>query len=130
MKNSFSEFRQQMPHERFGNGIDWMAAEHQGKIKLVDFIEGVSIKRKQFKKPEDFKLTSTEQKMPKIIFSHERHAVWNGCERAILRSSRSKRGGNRTACRRFSPVSIAAPVMTRWRSPISTASGATTDTVY
>ena len=80
MKNDFREFRRQMPRERFGNGIDWMAAEDQGKIKLVDYLEGISIKRKEFKKPEDFKLTSAEQKMPQIIFSHERHAVWNGCE--------------------------------------------------
>jgi c(7)-type cytochrome triheme protein len=93
MKNSFSQFRQQMPHERFGNGIDWMAAESQGKIKLADFVEGVSIKRKAFKKPEDFKLDSTEQMMPKIIFSHERHAVWNGCETCHPEIFPVKKGG-------------------------------------
>jgi len=80
MKNSFNLFRKEMPRERFGNGIDWMAAEDQKKIKLVDFIEGISVKRMDFKKPADFKITSAEKKMPQIIFSHERHAVWNGCE--------------------------------------------------
>jgi c(7)-type cytochrome triheme protein len=93
MKNNFNEFRKQMPRERFGNGIDWMAAETQGKIKLADFIEGVSIKRKIFKKPEDFKLASTEQMMPKIIFSHERHAVWNGCETCHPEIFPVKKGG-------------------------------------
>jgi len=80
MSNDFRKFRAQMPRERFGNGIDWMSAEDQGKLKIVDYLEGVSIHRKEFKKPEDFKLTSAEKKMPQIIFSHEKHAVWNGCE--------------------------------------------------
>jgi c(7)-type cytochrome triheme protein len=80
MKNNFSQFRKEMPRERFGNGIDWMAAETQKKIKLVDFIAGVSVKRKELKKQMDFKLTAAEKKMPQIIFSHEKHAVWNGCE--------------------------------------------------
>lgn len=80
MTNSFGQFRQGMPRDRFGNGIDWMTAEDEGKIKLVDILPGVSLQRKEFKKPDDFKLTATEQKMPQIIFSHERHAIWNGCE--------------------------------------------------
>jgi c(7)-type cytochrome triheme protein len=94
MKNSFSEFRKEMPRERFGNGIDWMAAEDQGTIKLVDFLEGVSVKRVEFKKPKDFKLTAAEQKMPKIIFSHERHAVWNGCATCHPEIFPVKKGGH------------------------------------
>jgi c(7)-type cytochrome triheme protein len=80
MQNSFRQFRQEMPRERFGNGIDWMTAEDQGKIKLVDFLEGISFKRNELKKQEDFQISASEQKMPKIIFSHKKHAVWNGCE--------------------------------------------------
>jgi len=80
MKNDFAAFRREMPRERFGNGIDWMTAEKEGQIKLVDYLEGISLPRTQFKKPENFKLSANEQKMPQIIFSHELHAVWNGCE--------------------------------------------------
>jgi len=79
-KNNFNVFRKKMPRERFGNGIDWMAAEEQGKITLVDYIEGVSFPRKKMKLQDDFKLTGTVKQMPKIIFSHEKHAMWNGCE--------------------------------------------------
>lgn len=79
-KNSFSAFRQDLPRERFGNGIDWMSAEEQGKIKLIDALEGISIKRNTLKKQADFKLSANENKMPQIIFSHEKHAAWNGCE--------------------------------------------------
>jgi len=79
-KNSFNAFRKNLPRERFGNGIDWMSAEEQGKIKLIDILEGISFKRNTLKKQADFKLTAKESKMPKIIFSHEKHATWNGCE--------------------------------------------------
>lgn len=79
MKNSFSAFRKGMPRERFGNGIDWMTAEDQGKIKLVDYLDGASIKRNKIKEQQDFKIEGAEQKMPQIIFSHQKHAVWNGC---------------------------------------------------
>ncbi len=78
--NSFREFRQGMPRERFGNGIDWMRAENQGEITLIDFLEGVSFPRKEMKRQADFKLVATVEQMPKIIFSHEKHAKWNGCE--------------------------------------------------
>lgn len=80
MQNNFRAFRQNMPRERFGNGIDWMTAEDQGKIVLIDFLEGISFERKAMKRQADFELTGSVTQMPKIIFSHEKHAKWNGCE--------------------------------------------------
>jgi c(7)-type cytochrome triheme protein len=79
-QNNFNEFRKQMPRERFGNGIDWMTAEDQSKITLIDYLEGISFPRKKMKRQADFELTGTVKQMPKIIFSHEKHAKWNGCE--------------------------------------------------
>jgi len=69
-----------MPRERFGNGIDWQKAEEKGKIKLVDYLEGVSIKRQNIEKPTEFDFKPVAENMPKIIFSHEKHNKWSGCE--------------------------------------------------
>lgn len=79
-KNDFYIFRKKLKRERFGNGIDWLHAEQSKRIKLVDFIEGVSFERKAIKDPEDITLRADEKTMPNIIFSHVKHAKWNGCE--------------------------------------------------
>jgi len=76
----FSTFTQNFPKERFGNGIDWERAEASGLIKPIDFIEGVSIKRKPIAAQKDFSLEAKMEGMPEIIFSHKKHTVWNGCE--------------------------------------------------
>ena len=79
-KYDFYEFVSGFPKARFGNKVDWMAAEEQGLIELSDFLEGVSIKRKPLKNPDDDKIDASAVEMPDIIFSHQQHAVWNGCE--------------------------------------------------
>ncbi len=76
----FSKFTRDFPKERFGNGINWEKAEEEGLVKPVDFIEGVSIKRKSLAIQKDFALTPKLEGMPNIIFSHKKHTVWNGCE--------------------------------------------------
>lgn len=80
MEHDFSEFTARLPKERFGNGINWEKAEADKLIRLVDFVEGVSIKRKQITAQKDFALQSKTAGLPEIIFSHEKHTVWNGCE--------------------------------------------------
>ena len=76
----FQTFSAKLPKQRFGNGIDWEKAEADGLIRLVDQIEGVSIKRQSLAAPKDFALEATVPGMPDIIFSHTKHTVWNGCE--------------------------------------------------
>ncbi len=68
------------PKERFGNGIDWEMAEKDGHIKLIDTIEGVSVKRKPMAVQKDFTLNPKVAGMPDIIYSHTKHTVWCGCE--------------------------------------------------
>ncbi len=80
MKNDFLVLKKGLPGGRFGNGIDWIKGEEEGKIKLIDYIEGISIKRKKLKNPEDLDLSAKEPNMPDIVFSHAKHSVWNGCE--------------------------------------------------
>lgn len=77
---NFAEFTAKLPKERFGNGIDWEKAEKDGLIKLIDYIEGISIKRKQMPIQKDFSLETKVAGLPEIIFSHQKHTVWNGCE--------------------------------------------------
>jgi c(7)-type cytochrome triheme protein len=76
----FYAFTKKFPKERFGNGIDWEKAEADGYVKLIDSIEGVSIKRKSMAVQKDFTLSAKVTGMPDIIFSHTKHTVWNGCE--------------------------------------------------
>src|SRR3990172_4053677 len=79
-EKDFYKFTEGLPRERFGNGIDWEMAENEGKIKLKDYMEGASIKRKSLNIPLDSEVKSKVSGMPDIIFSHKKHAVWNGCE--------------------------------------------------
>jgi c(7)-type cytochrome triheme protein len=76
----FDELVRSYPPARFGNKVDWLKAEQLGQVKLKDYLPGVSIKRKALKIPADEQIQAAVEGMPDIIFSHEKHAVWNGCE--------------------------------------------------
>jgi c(7)-type cytochrome triheme protein len=69
-----------LPRGRFGNGVDWEQAELDGKIKPVDFLDGVSVARAPLQARKDLELTPKQRGMPDILFSHEKHTFWNGCE--------------------------------------------------
>lgn len=79
-KKEFGLVTKKFPRARFGNRVDWIKAEEQGLITLKDEIPGISIRRKTIKSPVDATLHAKKTGMPDIIFSHEKHAVWNGCE--------------------------------------------------
>lgn len=76
----FNVFAAKMPKKAFGNGIDWEAAESSGLINPVDFIEGVSMQRTSIKAQKDFSIEANVTWISPVIFSHKKHAVWNGCE--------------------------------------------------
>jgi len=76
----FAAFARGLPRGRFGNGIDWEKAELDGQLKLVDELEGISIKRQSLTAQKDFALSPKLAGMPEIIFSHAKHTVWSGCE--------------------------------------------------
>lgn len=80
VKYDFTEFIANLPKGRFGNGVDWEKAEADKLIKPVDYLEGVSIKRKSISAQKDFALEAKLEGMPDIIFSHKKHTLWNGCE--------------------------------------------------
>jgi c(7)-type cytochrome triheme protein len=76
----FAAFTADLPRGRFGNNVDWEAAELDGKIKLADTLPGVSVKRKPLEVPKDYSIEAKINGLPEIVFSHKKHAVWNGCE--------------------------------------------------
>jgi len=79
-KYDFFKFVVDLPKERFGNGISWQEAEVTGKIKPLDYVEGLSFKRRALEIPKDIDIDAKVEGMNEIIFSHKKHAVWNGCE--------------------------------------------------
>lgn len=80
LEYDFYAYTQKFPKERFGNGINWEKAEEDGIIKLVDYLEGVSIKRTGMVVQKDFSLDTKVKGMQNVIFSHRKHTIWNGCE--------------------------------------------------
>ena len=79
-EHDFNAFANKMPKKGFGNGIDWEAAENSGLINPVDFIEGISMQRTSIKAQKDFSIEANVTWISPVIFSHKKHAVWNGCE--------------------------------------------------
>jgi c(7)-type cytochrome triheme protein len=76
----FTAFSEKLPKTSLGNGINWEEAEVKGLIKPVDFLEGVSRERPSLKAQKDFLIEIKSGWMEKVLFSHKKHAVWNGCE--------------------------------------------------
>jgi c(7)-type cytochrome triheme protein len=77
-KYKYTTFSEKLP-KLPGNLIDWEKAESEGKIKVTDFLEGVSYKREPLKAQDDFSIKTTTWTSD-VIFSHRKHTVWNGCE--------------------------------------------------
>ena len=78
--HDFAIFTADFPKGRFGNNVDWEMAELAGKIRLVDTLPEISVKRKPFDVPKDYSIEAKINGLPQIIFSHKKHAIWNGCE--------------------------------------------------
>ena len=77
-ENDFTAFSEKLPKATLGNGIDWEKAEEKGLIKPIDVLEGV--RRPSLKAQKDFLIEIKSSWMEKVLFSHKKHAVWNGCE--------------------------------------------------
>ncbi len=79
-QTSFAALTAGLPRGRFGNNVDWELAEIEGKIQLVDTLPEISVKRRPLDVPKDYSIEAKMAGLPEIIFSHKKHAVWNGCE--------------------------------------------------
>lgn len=76
----FNTYARKLPRFKFGNAIDWEKAEELGLVRPLDFLEGVADKKDKLKEPEEFSINAKAKWASDVIFSHKKHAVWNGCE--------------------------------------------------
>jgi c(7)-type cytochrome triheme protein len=74
----YKAFTAKFPKAEYG--IDWVAAENAGLVKPIDFLEGVSDKKPTMKSRKDFSIETDSSWVQPIVFSHEKHAIWGGCE--------------------------------------------------
>ena len=79
-KYDFYKFTAKFPRAPLGNGVDWQMAEEQGLIILTDYVQGVSVRKQAMPIQKDFSLETKGSWMGDILFSHKKHAKWNGCE--------------------------------------------------
>jgi c(7)-type cytochrome triheme protein len=77
-KYSYSSYTAKFPKGIYG--VDWEAAEKNGSVKPVDFLPGISIKKGNIQSRADFSIKAGLEWVNPVIFSHEKHAIWNGCE--------------------------------------------------
>jgi c(7)-type cytochrome triheme protein len=78
-RRDFEPFARNFPRDRFGL-VDWEKAERSGLVRPVDFLEGISIPRDPLKNPKVVTIVSKGEWMSDVLFSHPKHATWNGCE--------------------------------------------------
>ena len=79
-KYTYASFTATLPRQALGNLVDWEEAEAWGLIRPADFLPGLSTPRRPLGAQADFSITSKGFWMADIIFSHKKHAQWNGCE--------------------------------------------------
>ena len=75
----YASFTEKLPKENVWGLVDWEEAEARGLIRPLDLLPGVSIERPSLTLQKDFSIASRGW-MSDIIFSHKKHARWNGCE--------------------------------------------------
>lgn len=78
-EKDFYKFTKHFPRVKYGNGLDWIKAEDTGMVELTDYLKNFSVKADTLKYSTDIDFNSKIQEMPDIIFSHEKHTIWNGC---------------------------------------------------
>ena len=75
---SYREFTRKFPKAFYG--VNWEVAEQSGVIKPVDRIEGLSATKAPIKDRGDFDVKADYSWVSPIVFSHEKHSIWAGCE--------------------------------------------------
>jgi c(7)-type cytochrome triheme protein len=78
-RKEYDRFAQELPRDWAGL-VDWEKAEAAGLVRPADFLEGVSIKRDVIRNRLEVTIASKASWMSSVLFSHPKHAVWNGCE--------------------------------------------------
>ena len=75
----YASLTEKLPKKNLWNLVDWEEAEARGFIRPIDFLSGISIEGPPLAVQKDFSIPSKGW-MSNVIFSHKKHAQWNGCE--------------------------------------------------
>jgi len=78
-RRDFEAFAAGLPRMGSGGEVDWQAAQEHWQIKPRDVVEGASISRRSIRMDRNVTIAS-QGWMTDVLFSHQKHAVWNGCE--------------------------------------------------
>ncbi len=79
LSKEYEAFTANLPKSAAGH-VDWEKAEAQGRIRLRDLVPSASVKRPSLSMSKDVNIAARGSWMSDIVFSHQKHAVWNGCE--------------------------------------------------
>lgn len=74
----YKAFTAKFPKAKYG--VNWEAAQQEGRIKPLDSLEGLSAPKRPMRSRENFSIKPDSLLVRPIFFSHEKHSVWNGCE--------------------------------------------------
>lgn len=80
LAQQYAAFSAELPKRPAGGHVDWEVAEANGRIRPLDAVEGVSIPRPPLKMDKEVALAARSAWMADVLFSHKKHAIWNGCE--------------------------------------------------
>jgi len=78
-RKEFEAVAEGLPRAGAAGEVDWEKAEALGRIHPADHVEGVSLPRRPIAMDKDVTIESRGW-MTDVIFSHKKHAIWNGCE--------------------------------------------------
>jgi c(7)-type cytochrome triheme protein len=79
LRAEYAAFAARLPRTRAG-AVEWQAAEEQRRIRPADQVEGLSVPRSALRMHRDVAIEAKAKWAGGIVFSHRKHAVWNGCE--------------------------------------------------
>lgn len=93
-RKDYQDLVARLPRKGMQGGPDWELAEARRLVTPVDALPSVSIARPPLTMDRDVVVESRGW-MTDVIFSHRKHAVWNGCEVCHPDIFPSQKGGLR-----------------------------------
>lgn len=76
---AYEAFARGMPRDSAGL-VDWEEAERVVFTKPADFVAGVSVRPDRLGIDRNFSISTRGTWLGQILFSHQKHARWSGCE--------------------------------------------------
>lgn len=78
-RKEYEALAARLPRKGIQGGVDWEEAEARRLVTPVDALPPISVARPPLRMDRDVVVESRGW-MTDVLFSHRKHAVWNGCE--------------------------------------------------